>query len=265
MKTPLFPLVALGAALGFSNASAAGPLNVPGTGDGIEMLRAVGAAFTADNPEIPVAVPPSIGSGGAVVAVAGDREVIGRIARPLSDTEKAQGLVFTPVVRIPSAFFVHADAKVSELTSKQIADIYSGEVTNWKDVGGADLRIKVVRREDGDSTLAVLRASMPGWKDLVLTGKSKTALTTQEAVETVRAVEGSVGFGPYSSALKDTVAVVKIDGKAPTDPGYPSAVVMGLIHKASTVTADAKAFIAYTGGDKASAIISGLGGVPIAQ
>ncbi|WP_406855856.1 substrate-binding domain-containing protein [Alsobacter sp. KACC 23698] len=240
-------------------------LTVPGTGDGIEILKAVGAAFSADHPAVAVKVPPSIGSGGAVVAVSTDQEVVGRVARPLSDAEKSQGLVLTPIVKIPSAFFVHADAKVTALTSKQIADIYSGAVTNWQEVGGADLKIKVVRREDGDSTLGVLRASMPGWKDLVLTGKSKTATTTQEAVETVRAVEGAVGFGPFSSALKDSVVVLSIDGKAPTAPDYPSAVVVGLIHKPQTVTTDAKAFIQFASSDKAKQVVNDLGGVPVAQ
>src|SRR3954451_2197678 len=153
----------------------AGTLTIPGTGDGIEILNAVGAAFTADNPGTLVIVPPSIGSGGAIVAVSGDREVLGRVARPLSDAEKAQGLVFTPIVKIPSAIFVHPSAKIASLTSKQLGDIYAGTISNWNEVGGPDLRIKVVRREDADSTLGVLRASMPGWKDLALTPKSKTA------------------------------------------------------------------------------------------
>ena len=88
------------------------------------------------------------------------------------------------------------------LTSAQLADIYRGKITNWRDVGGADVRIKVVRREDQDSTLLVLRQSMPGWKDLAITEKSKTAVTTQDCFDTVKEVEGAIGFGPFTAALE---------------------------------------------------------------
>jgi phosphate transport system substrate-binding protein len=256
----------IAAAIGiFANAASAAELTIPGTGDGIEILRAIGAVFSAENPALSVVVPPSTGSGGAIVAVSTDREVLGRVARPLSEPEKAQGIVLTPLVKIPSAFFVHSGAGVTQLTSAQIAGIYAGTITNWAEVGGADLRIKVVRREDGDSTLGVLKSSMPGWKDLALTPKSKIATTTQEAVETVRSVEGAIGFGPYTTLLKGELVVVAVDGKAPTDPDYPSAVVVGLIHKPSTLTTDAKAFIDYAVSERAQQVVTRMGGVPLTR
>ncbi|MCP8940581.1 substrate-binding domain-containing protein [Alsobacter sp. SYSU M60028] len=271
--TPLFrsrlsEIVGAGVAIAFAGHAAgamAGTLTIPGTGDGIEILNAVGAAYTADNPNTVVIVPPSIGSGGAIVAVTGDREVLGRVARPLSEAEKAQGLVFTPIVKIPSAIFVHPSVKLDSLTAKQVADIYSGAVSNWSELGGPDLRIKVVRREDADSTLGVLRASMPYWKDLVLTPKSKTATTTQEAIETTRQTEGSIGFAPYSPALQPSVTVLKIDGKFPTDEGYPSAVTLALIHKPGTVTPEATNFVRFANSAKARQLVTNLGGVPLGQ
>lgn len=241
----------------------AGTLNVVGTGDGIDMMRSLAAVFTADNPAILVNVPPSIGSGGAVAAVGADKEPLGRVARPLSAAESAQGLIYTPVVRIPSAIMVHPSTGVKGLTSAQLAGIYAGDITNWKEVGGADLRIKVVRREDADSTLGVLRASMPGWKDLVITPKSKTAVTTQEAYDTVRDVEGSIGFGPYSKQLEPSVAVLAIDGKRISDRDYPSAVTLAFIHKTATLTPDAKAFLDFVRTDKARHVLSNMGGTTI--
>ena len=144
----------------------AGDLSVVGTGDGIDLLRALGAAYTADHPETNVIVPPSIGSGGGIAAVGSNKEVLARAARPLSDSEKEAGLIATPVFRLPSAFFVHRSAGVTSLTSAQLADVYSGKITNWKDVGGAG-RAHQGRAPRGcqDSTLQVLRQSMPGWKD----------------------------------------------------------------------------------------------------
>jgi phosphate transport system substrate-binding protein len=243
----------------------AGDLSVVGTGDGVDLLRALGAAYTADHPDTNIIVPPSIGSGGGVAAIGSEKEVLARIARPLSDSEKEAGLIATPVFRLPSAFFVHRSAGVSSLTTAQLADIYNGKVTNWRDVGGQDMRIKVVRREDQDSTLLVLRQSMPGWKDLTITEKSKMAVTTQECIDTVKEVPGAIGFGPFTKALEMELSVLKIDGHHPTDRAYPSAVTLSFVHKESTVTPDAKRFIGYMKAAKAKTVLTSMGGVPIME
>jgi phosphate transport system substrate-binding protein len=237
-------------------------LSVVGTGDGIELLRALGAAYSADNPDTRILVPPSIGSGGGLAAVGGDKEVLARVARPLTESERALGLVSTPMFRLPSAFFVHRGANVANVSARQLADIYAGRIVNWSDVGGADMRIKVVRREEADSTLTVLRQSMPGWKDLTITEKSKTAMTTQDCMNTVKDVEGAIGFGPYTKALEMELVVLRIDGKYPTDLDYPSAVTVSLVHKQTTVTPDAAKFIAYVKTVKAKTLLSSMGGVP---
>jgi phosphate transport system substrate-binding protein len=243
----------------------AGELSVVGTGDGIDLLRAVGTAYMADHPETNVIVPPSIGSGGGIAAVNADKEVLARIARPLSDSEKDAGLVATPVFRLPSAFFVHRGTGVTGLSSAQLADIYAGKITNWREVGGEDQRIRVVRREDQDSTLLVLRQSMPGWKTLAITDKSKTAVTTQDCSSTVKEVEGAIGFGPFTRALESELAVLKIDGRYPTDRDYPSAVTVSFVHKPATVTPDAKLFIGYAKAGKARSVLTSMGGVPVIE
>jgi phosphate transport system substrate-binding protein len=257
------PAVAIILALASLQALAgANELPVVGTGDGIELLRALGAAYSADNPQTTIVVPPSIGSGGGLAAVGGDKEVLARVARPLTDSERALGLVSTPMFRLPSAFFVHRGANVSDLTARQLADIYAGKIVNWSEVGGANLRIKVVRREEADSTLTVLRQSMPGWKDLAITEKSKTAVTTQDCVNTAKDVEGAIGFGPYTKALEMELTVLRIDGKYPTDRDYPSAVTVSLVHKQATVTPDAAQFITYVKTAKAKTLLTSMGGVP---
>src|SRR5215204_5017330 len=144
-----------------------------------------------------VTIPPSIGSGGGIAAVGAGKASLGRVARTLTEAELGRGLVYTPVLRLPSAIFVHPSAQATDLTAAQLVDIYAGKITNWKEVCGTDLRIRVVRREEADSTLTVLRDSMPGWKDLAITERSKLATSTQEAIETVRLVEGAIGFGPF--------------------------------------------------------------------
>ncbi len=243
----------------------AGDLRIVGTGDGMEQLRALGNAYTADNPETLIIVPPSIGSGGGIAAVGAEKELLGRIARPLTNKEKKLGLTEVPIFKLPTAFYVHKTAAVSDLTFEQITKIFAGEIVNWKEVGGADLRIKVVRREEEDSTLLVLRAMIPGWKDLNITSKSKMAYTTQESFETVAKVAGAVGFGPYSRSLGPDLVFLRLEGIEPTDPNYPSANTISYIYKNDTVTREAMSVIEYARSSKAKTFLSRIGGVPISN
>jgi len=237
-------------------------LAVVGTGDGIEMLQAVASRFRQTEPSIEVTIPQSIGSGGGIAAVGSGTAKLARVARTLSDTERARGLVYLPVAKIPSAFFVHPGTGVTKLDTAQLADIYAGRISNWKDVGGPDLRIRVVRREDSDSTLTALRQTMRGWRDLAITERSKTAVSTQEAVESVRLTEGAIGFGPYSKVLDIGTQVLTIDGHHPSQPGYPSNGELAFVYRADALTPAMSKFIAFSHANEAKAIMLGFGAMP---
>ncbi|MCV0428227.1 MAG: substrate-binding domain-containing protein [Roseibium sp.] len=245
------------------NASAQSELKVVGTGDGLEMLREIGEGFSAEHPDIQLSIPPSIGSGGGIAAVSSGTERLGRVARPLKDSEVEYGLVYLPIAKIPSAIFAHPSAGIEELTSEELVKLYSGEIKNWSELGGADMRVRLVRREDADSTLQVLRASMPGWNDLEISRRSKTALTTQDAVSTARDEKGAIAFGPYARPLEEGLTIVKINGAHPTDETYPSAVTLALIYKDGTLDDQMKAFIDFSHSDKAHELMKNYGGVPI--
>src|SRR5438270_13738818 len=103
MLTVMRLLAAPLAGLCLTATAQAGDLSVVGTCDGIDLLRALGAAYTADHPDTNVIVPPSIGSGGGIAAVSSNKDVLSRAARPLSESENEGGLIATPVVRRPSA------------------------------------------------------------------------------------------------------------------------------------------------------------------
>ena len=238
-------------------------LDIVGTGDGIDVLRVIAASFMQQEGSAQIEVPPSIGSGGGIAAVGSGKAILGRVARRLTDAEAASGIVYKAIARLPSAFIVHPGCGVSAVTSDQLVAIYSGRLANWKELGGADMRIRVVRREDQDSTLTVLRASMPGWHDLEITEKSKTATTTQEAIETVRDVQGAIGFGPFSRPLEQELTVLRVDGHYPTDADYPSSVVLALTYLSTLQDPDALAFLRFADTQKAADVITSLGSLPV--
>ena len=238
-------------------------IKVVGTGDGVDLLRALAADFHKQHPKAVIEIPPSVGSGGGIAAVGAGKASLGRVARALNDSEKASQIEYVPIAKIPSAILANPSVGVSGITSKQLVDIYAGRINNWSEVGGADLRIRRVRREDEDSTLLALRKLMPGWKDLVITENAKMAWTTQESIETVRSVTGAIGLGPYSRHLGEDLTVLRIDGKFPDEEGYPSSVELALIFRRDLNEPSAKAFVDYAHSDSAREIMRTFGAVPI--
>lgn len=255
-----FPLLAVGLYMTLSSGAGAQSLTVVGTGDGLDMLRAVAAVYRAEKGG-DVIFPASIGSGGGIAAVAAGSERLARVARPLKETERAAGLIAIPIAQLPTAIIVHPGVGVSALTSEQLVSIFRGEITDWSAVGGKPGKIKVVRREEANSSLQVLRASMPGWKDLQITTLSKTAVTTQDAIETVDRVEGSIGFVPYSTSLLPDAIVLRIDGRAPTDEGYPSAALLQFVYRGE-IAPEAREFVAFVRSNEGFRLLEAYGAVP---
>jgi phosphate transport system substrate-binding protein len=253
----------LGAVLWLTAASAsAADLTIAGTGDGLEVLRALGAAYTADHPDTGVMAPPSIQSSGGIEAVRTGAAILGRVSRPLSLEQRSVGLVEVPAFRLPLVFIINPAANVIHLTSEQTIRIFSGEISNWQEVGGTNLRIKVIRRDESDSTLRVLRATLPGWRTLEMTDKSKLAVTTQEATDLVSELPGAISFAPYSRAVETNLVVPELDGLHMNDPEYPSKVTLSLVYHEHTVTNPALDFVRFLFTPKARALIRNLGGTP---
>lgn len=232
-------------------------ITIVGTGDGVSALKGIAEAFTA-SAGVNVAIPDSIGSGGGIKAVAGDQAKIARVARKLK--EKEAGLTYTPFAKMPVVFFVHASVAVDSLSVQQINDIYAGKITDWKAVGGGDQKIRVVRREDGDSSLDALKETLPGFKDVAITEQSKTALKTGEMVDLIKEKADTIGFGPADVAIAKGLKIVKIDGKLPADPGYPCFTTVAFVYKEANNTGDIKKFVEFATSPAAQEPIAKAGG-----
>jgi len=157
---------------------------------------------------------------------------------------------------------VHPEVPVRNLTPAQLRGIFAGEIVSWKQVGGPDLRIRVVRREEADSSLAVLRWTIPAFLDLKLTERSKLAMTTQEAIDSIKENPGAIGFGSYSAALAKELGVVSINGVAPTDKEYVSRVTVALIFKPERIDGDVKRYIDFFWRSEATSIVESYGARP---
>lgn len=247
----------------FLSPAAAEELIIVGTGSGPPILKAIGKAFTAQYSDITVQVPRSIGSGGGIKAVGTDKYQLARIARMINDSEKRYSLSYLPVARMPVVFFTNPNVIVKNLTKQQILDIYSGTIFNWKDVGGHDARIKVIKRQEGDSSLSVLRKSFPHFKDITITSLSKTTYSDPDTLDLVEKSPNSIAFCTYADVVKRQLNIFALDNISPTDKDYPYYASFGLVYKDKNRKGSVQKFLDFITSPTASEAIMKNGGVPI--
>ena len=158
---------------------------------------------------------------------------------------------------------VNADLGVDDLTTDQLIDIFTGKITNWKEVGGPDEEILLVTRPSSSGTRAL-------FKNWALNGEeeaSNEALETDDSgtlLQTVEQNKGAIGYVALSYLVNDdTVKTVSIDGVAPTlENTYNGTYkVWGFEHMYTNGEGSdvAQAFINYMMGDEFGESIEAMG------
>ncbi|MBQ8249688.1 MAG: phosphate ABC transporter substrate-binding protein [Clostridia bacterium] len=227
-----------------------------------KVIGALGEAFEIDT-GITVTYN-ATGSGAGIQAVSESRCDIGLSSRELKDEEKASGLEGTVLAYDGIAIIVNPDNPVSELTVETIAKIYTGEITNWKDVGGNDAEIVLIGREAGSGT----RDGFESITDTKDNCKYRQELTsTGDVITTVSSNPNAIGYASLAS-VKDTVKIISVDGVIPSeatikDGSYAVQRPFVLVTKKDTsLSENAQKFFDYITSKAANEIISGTGVVP---
>ena len=250
-------------------AAPAAPANLSGTvsTDGStsmeKVIGALGEAFMEANDQVTFTYNPT-GSSSGIQAVQEGRCDIGLSSRALKDAEKASGLTETILAYDGIAVIVNPENTVEDLTLERIAAIYTGEVTNWSEVGGADAEIVLIGREAGSGT----RGGFEEIVDVEDACKYRQELSsTGDVIATVAQNPGAIGYASLAS-VKDTVKAVKVAGVAPSeatvkDGSYAIQRPFVLATKEGVQLGDAaQAFFDYVTSADANAIIVAAGVVP---
>ena len=153
------------------------------------------------------------GSGSGIKAVQEGRCDIGLSSRALKDEEKANGLVGTVLAYDGIAVVVNPENPVSDLTLEQIAAIYTGQITNWSEVGGSDAEIVLIGREAGSGTRDGFE-SITGTTDACQYRQELTS--TGDVITTVAQNPDAIGYASLA-AIKDTVKAITVNGVMPTE------------------------------------------------
>ncbi len=191
-------------------------LQVAGSTTVLPIAEECARIFMENNPGSKIYVSGG-GSSHGIKAVADGTVNIGDASRDMKDSEIASypDLVTHAIAKDGVAIVTHPDNEISDLTMEQIQDIYSGEITNWADIGGEDAEIMVVSREEGSGTrdcfeTAVLKAIGKEVTDHAIIQDSNGKTRT-----TVSGNEHAIGFLSIGYVNSDIKAVM-LDGIEPT-------------------------------------------------
>ncbi len=249
-------------ALAGCSQEASGTVTTDGSTSMEKVIGALGEAFEAQNKNVTFTYNPT-GSGSGIQAVLEGRCDIGLSSRSLKAEESAQGLTGTVLAYDGIAVIVHPDNPVSDLDVDTIAKIYTGEITNWKDIGGQDAEIVLIGREAGSGTRDGFE-SITGTEDACQYRQELTS--TGDVITAVSQNPDAVGYASLAS-VKDTVRAVTVGGIAPTedtvkDGSYVIQRPFVLVTKADTsLSGSAQKFFDFATSPDAAELISGAGAV----
>ena len=227
-----------------------------------KVIGALGESFMNENKGVTFTYNPT-GSGSGIKAVSEGRCDIGLSSRALKDEETAEGLVGTVLAYDGIAIIVNPANPVEDLTMEQIAAIYTGEITNWKDVGGNDAPIVLIGREAGSGT-------RDGFETITGTAEKcqyrQELTSTGDVITTVAANPDAIGYASLAS-VKDTVKAVSVAGVVPSeetvkDGSYVIQRPFVLVTKEGTALSEtAQKFFDYVTSPEAAEIIAAAGAV----
>ena len=249
-------------------ATLSGSVSTNGSTSMEKVIGALSEQFMADNSGVTVTYDPT-GSGAGIEAASNGSADIGLASRALKDEEKVGGLTETVVALDGIAVIVNADSKVADLTVEQIGKIFTGEITDWSEVGGDAGTISCIGREAGSGTRDGFE-SITGTKDACKLDQELTS--TGGVIEAVAGNPNAVGYASLSAVEgKNTVKAVTVGGVACTEEtvlngSYAIQRPFVLVTKTGeNLSPAAQAFFDYATSSAASQLIKAAGAVPVAK
>ena len=246
-------------------AALTGTVSTDGSTSMEKVIGALSESFMAQNSGVAVNYNPT-GSGSGITAVQEGTCDIGLSSRALKDEEKSAGLKETVLAYDGIAVIVHPDNPVSDLSVEQIAKLYTGEITNWKDVGGNDAEVVLIGREAASGTRDGFE-SITGTKDKCQYRQELTS--TGDVITAVSQNPDAIGYASLAS-VKDSVKALNVDGVTPSeatvkDGSYKVQRPFVLVTmEGKELSPAAQAFFDYAISSDAASIIAKAGAVAVA-
>lgn len=250
-----------------STAALSGTVNTNGSTSMESVIGILSEQFMADNQGVTVTYD-ATGSGTGIESVSNGSCDIGLASRALEQSEIDSGLVATEVALDGIAIIVNADSPVADLTVEQIASIFTGEITNWSEVGGEDLEIACIGREAGSGTRDGFE-SVTGTEDACVLSQELTS--TGAVISAVASSPNAIGYASLSAVEGQdgikalTVGGVECSEETVLDGTYEIQRPFNLVTKEGTELSEAaQAFFDFATSADAADLIRSAGAVPVA-
>ena len=243
-----------------------GSVSTDGSTSMEEVVGVLGEQFNADT-GVSVTYNPT-GSGAGIEAVTNGSCDIGLASRALTDEEIAGGLTETVVALDGIAVIVNSENSVTDLSLEQIAQIYTGEINDWSEVGGTGGTIARIIRESGSGTRDGFE-SITGTEDACLSDQELSS--TGAVIEAVRTTPGAIGYASLSAVQgQEGITVLTVGGVAPSEATVLDgtyAIQRPFVFATRTdeaLSEAAQAFFDWATSEDANDLIAGAGAVPVA-
>jgi phosphate transport system substrate-binding protein len=228
------------------------------------LAEKIAAKFTEES-NIKVEINQIGSSAGITNALSGVSE-IGMSSRDLKEEEKASGLVETIIAYDGIVVVTHPTNKVKDLTIEQVKDVFTGKVTNWKELGGDDMEIVVVSREDGSGSRDAFQ-EIVGYSSGELVRSSIIASGNGNIKTTVAGNKHAVGFISFEY-IDDSISTIDINGVEATAENvlqkkYSLSRPFLFVHKEEQLTDAGRQYIDYILSPDGQAIVAETGAIPI--
>lgn len=249
-------------------AALSGSVSTNGSTSMEKVIGILSEQFMADNSGVSVTYDPT-GSGAGIEAASNGSADIGLSSRALKDEEIAGGLTGTTVALDGIAVIVNAGSKVEDLSVEQIAQIFTGEITDWSEVGGEAGAISCIGREAGSGTRDGFE-SITNTKDACKLDQELTS--TGGVIEAVAGNPNAIGYASLSAVEgKDAIKALTVGGVACTeetvlDGSYAIQRPFVLVTRTGeALSPAAQAFFDFSTSSAANDLIKSAGAVPVAQ
>lgn len=253
-------------------AGAAEAFEIPGTGSCEEALKRIASVYERSNPLVRIVVPPSIRSGGGIRRVLDGDAVIARVSRPLTAEEVRNGLEYREYGTEAIVFVVGEGVRARSLSIRQLADIYSGKIRTWDEVSGGKGPIRVLYRQEGESSREYLEEAFAEFRNLRYTENGKMLFHDSEMLDLLQKFRNSIGILTSSTLLaaREKITPLSIGGIAPTSQNvqsgkYPLTIHHSLVYRKGALPPEVRGFVDYLFTDEGRKTLSELGISPVAR
>ena len=240
-------------------------LSISGSTSVGPLVEKLADAYKDKNTNVKIEVNQIGSSAGITNAISGVSE-IGMSSRDLKQEEKDAGLTETIVAYDGIVVVTHPSNKVKDLTMEQVKQIFTGEVTNWSELGGDDMEIVVVSREDGSGSRDAFQ-EIVGYSSGELTREAIIASGNGNIKTTVATNKHAVGFISFEY-IDESIATLKINGVESTAENvlnntYSLSRPFLFVHKESEISRAGTDFIDYILSEEGQKIVAGTGAIPV--